>query len=66
MEFFLCLIGLVMIVEGIPYFGFPDKMRHYMRMIVEQEDSTLRIIGGSLMLLGLLVVFIARKGLGAL
>jgi len=55
-----------MIVEGIPYFGFPDKMRHYMRMIVEQEDSTLRIIGGSLMLLGLLVVFIARKGLGAL
>ena len=66
MEFLLCLLGLVMIVEGIPYFGFPDKMRHFMKIVMEQEDSTLRIMGGSLMLIGLIVVFLARKGLGSL
>jgi uncharacterized protein YjeT (DUF2065 family) len=66
MEFFLCVLGMVMIVEGIPYFGFPDKMKGFMRIILEQEDSALRIMGGSLMLLGLILIFLARKSLGSL
>lgn len=66
MEYFLCVLGMVMIVEGLPYFGFPDKMKLLMRMIQEQEDTTLRIMGGVLMLLGLILVFLARKGLGSL
>jgi uncharacterized protein len=66
MEFFLCVLGMVMIVEGLPYFGFPEKMKLLMRMILEQEDTTLRIMGGLLMLLGLILVFLARKGLGSL
>jgi len=57
---------MVMIVEGVPYFGFPEKMKLLMRMIQEQEDTTLRIMGGLLMLLGLILVFLARKGLGSL
>ena len=66
MEFFLCVLGMVMIVEGLPYFGFPEKMKLLMRMIQEQEDTTLRMMGGLLMLLGLILVFLARKGLGSL
>ena len=27
MEFFLCVIGMVMIIEGFPYFTFPEKMK---------------------------------------
>ncbi len=66
MEYFLCVLGMVMIVEGIPYFGFPEKMKIFMKTILEQEDSTLRIIGGSLMLLGLILIFLARKALTSL
>ncbi len=66
MEYFLCVLGMVMIVEGLPYFGFPEKMKLITRMIPEQEDTTLRIMGGLLMLLGLILVFLARKGLGSL
>jgi uncharacterized protein YjeT (DUF2065 family) len=64
MELFLCVLGMVMIVEGIPYFGFPEKMKNFMKIVLEQEDSILRIMGASLMLLGLILVFLARKSLG--
>jgi hypothetical protein len=63
MEFFLCVVGMVMVLEGVPYFGFPDKMREFMRFVLEQDDSTLRIMGGALMVTGLLILFVARRGL---
>lgn len=65
MEFFLCVIGMVMIIEGIPYFGFPDKMKLLMSTIQEQEDGLLRLMGGVLIMVGLLILFLARRGLSA-
>lgn len=63
MELLLCVLGMVLVVEGLPYFGFPDKMKAMMSFIQEQDDSTLRIMGGSMMVIGLLIVFVARRGL---
>ena len=60
MKLLLCLIGLVLIVEGLPYFAFPDKMKKWMRMIQETPDSQLRIIGFTAMCVGLLVVYLFR------
>jgi uncharacterized protein len=65
MELFLCVLGMVLVVEGLPYFGFPEKMREMMRFLEEQDDSTLRTIGGILMLIGLVILFLARRGLGS-
>ncbi|MEJ2719022.1 MAG: DUF2065 domain-containing protein [Deltaproteobacteria bacterium] len=64
MEFFLCVFGMVLVVEGLPYFGFPDKMKTLMKVMRQQDDATLRIMGGSLMLLGLIILFLARTVLG--
>lgn len=64
MEFFLCILGMVLVVEGLPYFGFPDKMKALMKVMREQDDATLRMMGGSLMLLGLIILFVARTVLG--
>ena len=66
MEFFLCVLGMVMVIEGIPYFGFPEKMKTMMRLVQEQENQTLRIMGAILIVLGLLVVYLARRGFGDL
>jgi hypothetical protein len=63
MEYFLCVIGMVMVVEGLPYFAMPDKMKDFMSKLQEQEDSTLRIVGGTLMLIGVFIVFLARRAL---
>jgi uncharacterized protein len=64
MEFFFCVLGMVFVVEGLPYFGFPEKMREMMRFLEEQDDSTLRKMGGVIMVVGLLILFFARGGLG--
>jgi uncharacterized protein len=65
MEFFLCVIGMVMVVEGLPYFGFPEKMKQLMLVMQQQDDATLRIMGALLVSVGLILVFVARRGLGA-
>ena len=65
MEFFLCVLGMVLVVEGLPYFAFPEKMKALMNMMHQQDDTTLRIVGGTLLILGLLIVFLARRGLGS-
>jgi uncharacterized protein len=66
MEYFLCVLGMVMVVEGLPYFGFPDKMKAFLQVVLEQDDATLRMVGAIVMALGVLIVFISRKGLAGL
>ncbi len=60
MEFFLCVIGMVMIVEGLPYFAFPNKMKTWVRKIIVSPDSSLRRLGLVLMVLGLSLVYFGR------
>jgi uncharacterized protein YjeT (DUF2065 family) len=60
MEFFLCVIGMVMIVEGLPYFAFPNRMKNWVGKIITSPDSSLRRFGLVLMVLGLLLVYLGR------
>jgi hypothetical protein len=60
MKFFLCVIGMVMIVEGLPYFAFPDKMKVFIQKMEEIPDSSLRKFGLVLMLLGLVLVYLGK------
>jgi len=62
MKYFLAVIGMVMIVEGLPYFAFPDKMKLLMRQVMEMEDGVLRRFGFVLMCVGLLTVYLAQSG----
>jgi len=62
MKFFFCVIGMVMIVEGLPYFAFPDKMKEMVQMVIGMDDTKLRRFGFFLMLAGLGVVSFAMKG----
>ncbi len=61
MEFFLCVIGMVMILEGLPYFAFPDKMKEMMHRILEMPDAGLRKFGLMLMAAGLLLTYVGRS-----
>jgi uncharacterized protein YjeT (DUF2065 family) len=60
MEFFLCVIGMVMIVEGLPYFAVPDKMKNMIQMLLQLPDKSLRGFGGFLMVLGVILVYIGK------
>jgi len=58
-KFFLCVIGMVMIVEGLPYFAFPDKMKATVQMILTLDAAILRRVGFFLMISGLALVYLA-------
>lgn len=61
MKFFLCVFGMVMIVEGLPYFAFPEKMKFWIQKIIELPDNALRRFGFVLMLTGLLLIYMGRN-----
>lgn len=61
MDFFLCVIGMVLVVEGMPYFAIPDKMRHWVKALFEMPDRSLRVFGFFMMLGGLLLVYLGRR-----
>jgi len=61
MKFFLCVIGMVLIIEGLPYFTFPDKIKSYLIMIYETPGRTLRILGLSAIIVGLFFVYLGRS-----
>ena len=61
MKYFLSVIGMVMIVEGLPYFAFPDKIKDFLNKIVETPPHHLRIMGFFLMMIGLGILYIALR-----
>jgi uncharacterized protein YjeT (DUF2065 family) len=62
MKFFLCVIGMVMIVEGLPYFASPEWVKSWMERIQTLPDSLLRRLGFGLMLGGLVLVYFGKLG----
>ena len=54
-------MGMVFIVEGLPYLAFPDKLKIYLLKIATLADTTLRWIGISAIAAGLLLLYIGRR-----
>ena len=61
MGFFLCVIGMVMIVEGLPYFAFPQRMKEMVQVLLGLPEGVLRRFGFMLMVIGLVVVYLGRS-----
>lgn len=61
MKFFLCVIGMVLVVEGIPYFAFPDRIKSYLLKVLETPEGTLRVIGLVSVIAGLALVYLGRN-----
>ena len=55
MRYFLSVMGMVMIVEGLPYFAWPDKMKSWLKKMMDSPDGDLRKIGAVVMVVGLVL-----------
>jgi len=60
-DYFLCVLGMVMIVEGLPYFAVPSRIKIWVQKLIELPDSSLRLMGFFLMLAGLGLVYLGRQ-----
>jgi len=61
MDNLVSVLGLVLIIEGIPYFAFPEKMKAMLSQVPLIPARTLRIFGIAAILSGLGLVYLARK-----
>lgn len=55
---FLQAIALMLILEGIFPFSFPSAWRETFLKLMQLEDSQIRFVGLSTMLVGLIVLFL--------
>lgn len=53
MKLFMSTLGLVLIIEGLPYFIGPESMRLYALRMASMDARVLRFGGLTLMLAGL-------------
>lgn len=60
MAFILSVLGVVLIIEGLPYFAFPVKVRDWARLMDEIPPSKLRVLGLVSMGTGLVLLYIVR------
>lgn len=60
MEYFLTVLGMVLIVEGLPYFTFPEKMKSLMEKVPQMPTRWLRVFGIIAIATGLLIIYLSR------
>lgn len=53
--------GLAMLLEGVVYFCFPERMAPVLRQLAESPPGVLRLFGGLAIAIGLLLVFLFKS-----
>jgi len=61
MKLFLSALGLALILEGIPYFLSPERVKELAQLLPGLPNSSLRFFGLSVMLAGLVLLFLSRR-----
>jgi len=61
MKTLILLIGLILILEGLPYVAAPEGMRDWLKKLSEMNPGQLRSMGLIAMSIGLIICFIVQK-----
>jgi uncharacterized protein YjeT (DUF2065 family) len=56
----IAAVALLLVFEGIMPFTNPAKWRHVIRLVSDQSDTALRIMGLSSMLIGAVLLYMIR------
>ncbi|HPW68153.1 MAG: DUF2065 domain-containing protein [Desulfomonilia bacterium] len=61
MDYFLSVLGMVFVIEALPYIAFPSKVKEFARYLETVPDRTLQVIGVIVAFAGLAVVYLGRR-----
>ena len=61
LKYFLSVLGLVFIIEGIPYFLSPGGIKKWVAIVLVMPERNVRIIGFMFMLTGLFVLYVGLR-----
>jgi len=59
---FLAAMGLVLVIEGLVYGGFPDLARKLATEVLSLPENALRIAGLAAIAIGVGIVWLVRGG----
>jgi uncharacterized protein YjeT (DUF2065 family) len=59
-ESLIVILGVVLIVEGMPWFLSPRRTKRMLSELSQLNDNSLRVIGLGFMLFGLLLVYFVK------
>lgn len=59
--YLLTVLGLMCFLEGLPYLASPEQLKRWLLKVSSMSSGHLRIVGGALMVLGLLLVYWGRR-----
>ena len=62
MKTLILLIGMVLILEGLPYVAAPEAMRDWLRKLSEFAPQQLRFVGFIAMATGLFICWVVQSG----
>ncbi|MHA6643128.1 DUF2065 domain-containing protein [Mesorhizobium sp. A623] len=62
MQDFLAAIGLVLVVEGLIYGGFPGLAKRLAGEVLSMQENVLRVAGLAAIAIGVGVVWMVRGG----
>ena len=61
MKYLITLVGLVLILESLPYVAFPEAMQEWLHRLTQMNPGALRLIGLIAMGAGLALCFITQR-----
>lgn len=61
MKFLVALLGLVLVLEGLPYAAFPKPMQKWLGQMAVMPPHLLRIFGVLAMVVGLLLCYLTQR-----
>jgi uncharacterized protein YjeT (DUF2065 family) len=61
MKLLITLIGLIFVLEGLPYAASPESMQRWLRQILEMSPPQLRRIGLVAMVFGFFLCYLGQK-----
>lgn len=60
MEYLFTAIGLLLVLEGLIYGGFPNAAKRLAQDVIEMPETVLRVAGIAAMAVGVLIVWLAH------
>lgn len=61
MKFLVTLIGLILVLEGLPYVASPESMQRWLQQIVQMAPGQLRRVGLVAMILGFFLCYLGQR-----
>lgn len=60
LNYLLMMLGALLVMEGIPYFGFPKAVKQWAHWVHSLPEKKMRAIGFVIMAVGIVLLFAIR------